>query len=292
MKYGSHSETGAIKSILLKHPKDAFGSQEDIDAGWRQLHYTGPPEYRIAVAEFERFVELLQKQVPDIYYLPFAGDAGLDSIYVRDAALVTEKGAVLCNMGKKERRKEPVFMGKFLQQIGVPILGSIVGQGKLEGGDVVWLDDRTLAVGVAYRTNEEGIRQLRKLTAGIVDDIIPVPLPHWNGAEDCFHLMSIISPVDKNLAVVYSRLMPVPFRNYLVARGINMIEVPDTEYASMGCNVLAVAPRKCIVVSGNPVTKQKLAAEGVEVCEFDGGDLCFKGGGGPTCLTRPILRAC
>jgi len=181
-------------------------------------------------------------------------------------------------------------MGKYLGEIGIPILGSITGEGKLEGGDVVWLDEHIIAVGIAYRSNEEGVRQLRDLTAGIIEEIIPVPLPHWNGKEDCFHLMSIISPVDKDLAVVYSRLMPVPFREYLISRGIKMIEVPDFEYESMGCNVLSIAPRKCIVISGNPMTKQILEDEGVEVFEFNGDNLCQKGGGGPTCLTRPILR--
>jgi len=290
MNYGSHSETDKIESILLKHPKDSFCNQDTIDANWRDLHYKGRPEYRTVVEEFECFVELLKKDVAHIHYLPKDSKTGLDVIYTRDPALITKKGAVLCNMGKKQRQEEPFSMGKYLDEIGIPILGSISGEGKLEGGDVVWLDEHIIAVGIAYRSNEEGVRQLRDLTAGIIEEIIPVPLPHWNGKEDCFHLMSIISPVDKGLAVVYSRLMPVPFREYLISRGIKMIEVPDSEYESMGCNVLSIAPRKCIVISGNPMTKQMLENEGVEVFEFNGDNLCHKGGGGPTCLTRPILR--
>lgn len=290
MKYGSHSETAKIKSILLKHPKDAFCSQDTIDANWRDLHYKGRPDYKAVVEEFECFVDLLKREVAHIYYLPQDNNTGLDSIYTRDPALMTKKGAVLCNMGKKQRQEEPFSIRKYLGDIGIPILGSIAGGGKLEGGDVVWLDEHTIAVGIAYRSNEEGVRQLRDLADGIIEEIIPVPLPHWNGEEDCFHLMSIISPVDEDLAVVYSRLMPVPFREYLVSRGIKMIEVPDAEYESMGCNVLSIAPRKCIVISGNPITKQRLENEGVEVFEFNGGNLCQKGGGGPTCLTRPIIR--
>jgi len=290
MNYGSHSETGKIESVLLKHPKDAFCSQDDIDANWRDLHYKGRPDYKAVIEEFECFVELLKKYAAHIYYLPKDGKTGLDAIYTRDPALITKKGAVLCNMGKKQRQEEPFSMGKYLGEIGIPILGSITGEGKLEGGDIVWLDEHIIAVGIAYRSNEAGVRQLRDLTAGIIEDIIPVPLPHWNGKEDCFHLMSIISPVDNDLAVVYSRLMPVPFREYLISRGIKMIEVPDSEYESMGCNVLSVAPRKCIVISGNPITKKMLENEGVEVFEFNGENLCQKGGGGPTCLTRPILR--
>lgn len=290
MEYGSQSETGKIRSILLKHPKEAFCSQDNIDANWGNLYYNGRPKYPAVIEEFECFEELLKKEVDHIYYLPYDDNTGLDSIYARDPALITRKGAILCNMGKKQRHEEPFSMGGYLAEIGVPVLGSMVGQGTLEGGDVVWLDEHTIAVGIAYRSNEEGVRQLRDLTTGIVDEIIPVPLPHWNGKDDCFHLMSIISPVDKDLAVVYSRLMPVPFREYLIARGIKLIEVPDAEYTSMGCNVLALAPRKCIILSGNPKTKQMLENEGVDVFEFTGEDLCHKGGGGPTCLTRPIFR--
>jgi len=290
LNYGSQSETSKIDSILLKHPKDAFRSQDYIIANWKNLNYKGCPDCKTAVEEFEYFVELLKKEVSNIYYLPQDNNTGLDSIYTHDPALITREGAVLCNMGKEQRQWEPFSMGKYLDDMGIPVLGSITGEGRLEGGDIVWLDEQTIAIGIAYRSNEEGVRQLRELTAGMIDEIISVPLPHWNGKEDCLHLMSIISPVDEDLAVVYSRLMPVFFREYLISRGMKMIEVPDSEYDSMGCNVLSIAPRKCIVLSDNPMTIQMLENEGVEVFEFNGENLCHKGGGGPTCLTRPILR--
>jgi N-dimethylarginine dimethylaminohydrolase len=193
-------------------------------------------------------------------------------------------------MGKEQRRREPAAIGEYLPQIGVPILGRISGDGTLEGGDVVWVDERTLAVGRGYRTNDEGIRQLRELTADIVDEIVVVPLPHWNGPTDVLHLMSFLSPIDHDLALVYSRLMPVPFREWLLTRGVRLVEVPDTEYDTMACNVLAVAPRQCIMLEGNPRTRKLLEAEGVEVRVFGGAEICAKGAGGPTCLTRPILR--
>ena len=199
--------------------------------------------------------------------------------------------AILCNMGKVARQTEPDAMARYLQQVGVPILGRITGSGRLEGGDVCWLDERTVAVGEGYRTNTEGIRQLRALLGDAVDEIISVPLPHWTGPDDCLHLLSFISPVDHDLAVVYSRMMPVPFRQLLLARGLQLVEVPDEEYDSMACNVLAVGPRQCIMLSGNPITQQRLEAAGAAVLTFAGKDLCLKGGGGPTCLTRPILRA-
>jgi N-dimethylarginine dimethylaminohydrolase len=215
----------------------------------------------------------------------------LDSIYAHDPLVVSNKGAILCNMGKVARQHEPAAMARYLEQVGVPILGAITGSGRLEGGDVCWLDDRTVAVGEGYRTNAEGIRQLRALLGDAVDEVIPVPLPHWTGPDDCLHLLSFISPVDHDLAVVYSRMMPVPFRQMLLARDIQLVEVPDEEYDSMACNVLAVAPRQCIMLSDNPVTQQRLEAAGATVLTFEGKDLCLKGGGGPTCLTRPIIRS-
>jgi N-dimethylarginine dimethylaminohydrolase len=193
-------------------------------------------------------------------------------------------------MGKVLRRGEPTAIGEFLPQLGVPILGAITGEGRLEGGDVVWLDEHTLAVGRGYRTNDEGIRQLRRLTADLVDEFIVVPLPHWQGPNDVLHLMSLISPIDHKLALVYSRLLPVPFREWLLARGIKLLEVPEAEYESMGCNVLAVAPRRCIMLSGNPQTRAMLVNEGIEVWEYEGEEISRKGAGGPTCLTRPIWR--
>ena len=175
-------------------------------------------------------------------------------------------------------------------KLGILVKGAIVGDGRIEGGDVVWLDERTLAVGRGYRTNDEGIRQLRELLHGCVDELIIVPLPHHRGPSDVFHLMSILSPIDLDLALVYSPLMPVPFREALLARGMELVEVPEEEFESMGCNVLAVAPRVCVMIRGNPITRRRLEAAGAEVHEFDGGEICAKGCGGPTCLTRPILR--
>jgi N-dimethylarginine dimethylaminohydrolase len=172
----------------------------------------------------------------------------------------------------------------------IPILGHIVAPGSLEGGDVVWLDSRTVAVGEGYRTNGAGIRQFRALLGDLVDEVISVPLPHWTGPADCLHLMSLISPVAADLAVVYSRLLPVPFRQLLIERGYELVEVADDEYNLMACNVLAVAPRKVVMLAGCPATERGLKAAGAEVWTFDGSDLCLLGGGGPTCLTRPLLR--
>jgi N-dimethylarginine dimethylaminohydrolase len=156
----------------------------------------------------------------------------------------------------------------------------------------VWLDRRTLAVGRGYRTNDVGIAQLRALLGDAIDELVVVHLPHWRGAGDVFHLMSIISPVDPDLAVVYSPLMPVAFRERLLDRGMTLVEVPDDEFESMGANVLALGSRRCVMLAGNPRTRARLEAAGVDVVEYEGMEISRKGGGGPTCLTRPLRRRC
>jgi N-dimethylarginine dimethylaminohydrolase len=290
MKFGCQSEVDQIKSLLLKHPKDAFISYENIQLQWKELNYLASPDYDKALKEYDNFVEYLKKSIPEITYLPQNDKTGLDSIYVHDPVIITNKGAILCNMGKEKRRAEPQADGEFLHELGIPILGSISGEGTLEGGDVVCIDERTLAVGLGYRTNEEGIRQLKELTRDFVDEFVVVPLPHWKGPADVLHLMSLISPIDHDLAVAYSRLLPVPFREWLLRRGIQLLEVPDSEFETMACNILAVSPRKCIMISGSPQTKQMLEDKGVEVWEYEGEEISKKGAGGPTCLTRPLLR--
>jgi N-dimethylarginine dimethylaminohydrolase len=214
----------------------------------------------------------------------------MDSIYCRDAAIATNKGMVICNMGKAGRINEPAAEKRAFEAAVIPILGEITAPGTVEGGDVAWLDENTLAVGHTYRTNAEGIRQLTDLLTPLGVEVITVPLPHYKGPSDVFHLMSILSPVDKDLAVVYSPLMPIAFRNLLLERGYQLIEVPDNEFDSMGCNVLALAPRDCLMVDGNPKTKAALEQAGCKLTVYKGEEISVKGGGGPTCLTRPVLR--
>ena len=117
-----------------------------------------------------------------------------------------------------------------------------------------------------------------------------MPLPHWRGAGDVLHLMSLISPVDRDLAVVYSPLLPVPFRETLIESGYRLVEVPDEEFDTMGTNVLALGPRECVMIGGNPQTRAALEAAGARVTEYVGHEISVKGAGGPTCLTRPLIR--
>lgn len=280
-----------IKSMVLKHPRDAFVGGENIDRQWRDLNYSGRPDFEGALEEYDRFAGLLEGFDIELHFLQQDETAGLDSLYARDAAVICEKGVILCNMGKPRRNPEPGLQGALYRKIGIPIHGRITGSGRLEGGDVVWIDDHTLAVGRGYRTNEEGIRQLRELLKGLIRELIVVHLPHWHGPDDVFHLMSIFSPLDHGLALVFSPLMPVALREALLKRNMELVEVPEQEFETMGCNVLAVAPRKCIALEGNPSTRNRLEKAGVEVHEIRGNEICTKGAGGPTCLTRPLLRA-
>jgi N-dimethylarginine dimethylaminohydrolase len=281
---------GKIERIIIKRPADAFISQEYLDTHWEAFNYSGCPDYDKVLREYEAFDKIIKTHVPEVHYLSRRDEVGLDSIYTHDAVKITKKGAILMNMGKEQRQHETGVMKDFLIELGIPVLGAITGKSRMEGGDVVWLDEQTLAVARGYRTNDEGIRQLKELTKDIVNELIVVPLPHANGPAECLHLMSIISMIDIDLAVVYSRYMPVVFREFLIKRGIQLIEVDDEEYNSLGSNVLALAPRKCLVLAGNPGTKQKMEAAGVEVFEYEGRELSLKGTGGPTCLTCPVLR--
>lgn len=291
MKTNTPSEILPIRSLLLKHPRQAWLDQKSIGAQWKALRYSEEPDFPQAVEEYDRFVDILRGSVADVRFLPEDGLTGLDSIYVRDAALTTGAGLILCRMGKELRRGEPQAIGEFAKAAGWPVLGAIQSPGTVEGGDVVWLDERTLAVGHGYRTNAEGIRQLREMTADQVREVIEAPLPHWDGPGDVLHLMSMLSPVDDGKLLVYSRLLPVPFRKRLLEMGFELLEVPEAEYPTMACNVLAMAPGKCVALAGNPRTLDVLAKAGVEVRTYEGREISVKGAGGPTCLTRPFVRS-
>ena len=289
MSTSYQSEVGVLKRVVLKHVRDAFGSEEAVEAEWEVLGYVHRPDLATALKEYEAYVDLLRGFGIEPLFLPRCDGVGLDSIYTRDAAVVTDRGTILCNMGKEARRGEPMAQRSALEAWGVPVRGEIAGEGRLEGGDVLWLDARTLAVGRGYRTNGEGIRQLSELLGPNVE-VVTVPLPHFRGPSDVFHLMSIVSPIDNDLAVVYSPLMPVPFRELLIDLGIALVEVPEGEYDALGCNVLAVSPRVCIVAEGAPETRRRMEAHGVEVHALEASEICLTGSGGPTCLTRTLER--
>ncbi len=286
----TQSETGALRRVLLKHPREAFRSPDAVAAQWAGLNYREAPDFVRAVDEFDKFAALLSDAGAEVLWAGEAEGTTLDSIYVRDAVVVTDAGAVLCSMGKAARVDEPSALEAVLVDAGVATLGAISGAGRLEGGDVCWLPDNRLVVGRGYRTNDEGIRQLAELTRGVVEELVVVPLPHWRGPSDVFHLVSLLSPVAAVAVLVYAPLLPVPFREWLLGRGLRLIEVADEEFASMAGNVLALAPGRCLMLDGNPRTRARLEDAGIEVLVYAGEEISRKGEGGPTCLTRPLVR--
>ena len=283
------SDVAPLRRVVLKHARDAFQSPRRIDEQWRALHYLARPDFDEACRESDAFAALLEALGVSVEWMP-ADDVGMDSLYVRDASIVTDRGAILCHMGKRARAEEPAHHRTAYAALGLPVVGTIEGDGTVEGGDVTWLSPSCLAVGRGYRTNQSGIDQLRSLLPNDVE-LLAVPLPHWKGPNDVFHLMSVLSPLAEDLLLVYSPLLPVPFRESLLDRGFELVEVPDGEFDSMGCNVLAVSPRVAVAVAGNPETARRLEAAGVEVHTYPGQEISQKGCGGPTCLTRTLERA-
>ena len=290
MKETYHSEYLKLASVYLKSAESSFRSEKQLTKQWKELQFLTKPNFEESLKEYHAFQLFFTNKNIETCFFPADQKTWIDSIYCRDASIATDFGMIICNMGKKGRIQEPKAQLETYLQNTVKILGEITFPGTLEGGDVAWLDQKTLAVGHTYRTNDQGIRQLKALLDPKGIEVIVVELPHYKGKEDVFHLMSILSPVDKNLAVVYSPLMPIKFRNQLLERGFQLIEVPDEEFESMGCNVLAVAPRDCLMVDGNPITKKLLEQAGCQVVAYKGNEISVKGGGGPTCLTRPMKR--
>lgn len=279
-----------MESILIKHPKQAFISQENLDKTWEEFKYFGCPDYETVLKEYEVFEQIIKENVENVYYLPQDDRTGLDSIYTHDPLKITKQGAIYFPMGKVLRGKEFMATREFLEGIGIPTLGTIEAPGKMEGGDVLWIDEKTVAIGRGYRTNDEGIRQFKELTKDVVDEYIIIPMPHGDGEDCCLHLMSIISFVDTDKAVVYSKYMPVFFREFLLERGYQLIECNDAEYDYLGSNLLALEPGKCILIKGCPDMEKKLEDAGVTVITYEGKEMSYRGTGGPTCLTCPLTR--
>lgn len=283
--FGSQNMVEPLRRVLVRRPDHTFAMADPV-----RWHYTNRPDWEIACQEHDALVAILcQAGAEVVYHEEFLPDHA-DAIFVHDPAIVTDKGAVILKMGKALRQGEEVAMAQCFEKLGIPILYALHGEARAEGGDLLWLDHDTLAVGQGFRTNAEGFRQLQEALQGLGVELIPIPLPYWGGAEACLHLMSLISLVDHDLAVVYLPLLPVPFWQYLSKRGFHFVEVPDEEFRTMGPNVLALAPRQCVMLEGNPVTKRRLEEAGCQVFTFRGNEISLKAEGGPTCLTRPILR--
>jgi dimethylargininase len=284
--YGSQSMIAPLRRVLVKRPDGAFGGADPV-----KWHYTGQPNLEIAQQEHDALVALLRQAGVEVLYHDEPQPDRADAIYVYDPAIVTDRGAVILSLGKALRRGEEGPMARRFEALGVPVYYVLHGGARAEGGDLLWLDHDTLAVGLGFRTNAEGLRQLQEALAGLGVTVVPVELPYYAGPEACLHLLSLISIVDHELAVVYPPLLSVPFWQYLQGEhGFQLIEVPPEEFETMGTNVLALAPGRCLMLEGNPITRRRLAEAGCEVLTYRGNEISLKAEGGPTCLTRPILR--
>ena len=283
------NEFDRLADVALRVPMAAWRSQDLIERQWQDLDYRFQPDLEKAQLEYRRLIDHLRQQGTRIHFFPEDVSLSLDCLYVRDASIVAPDGMILCAMGKRQRRREALSAARYYEQVGIPIAGRIEADGLMEGGDVIWLDRQTVLVGEGYRTNRAGIDQLRAILGSDIQ-VLPVPLPHWKGEQDVFHLMSVISPLDADLLLVYSPLLPVTLRQFLLNSGFVLIDVADEEFGSMAGNVLALGPRQAVMLSGNPVTEKRLRQNGVQLQLIDGQHMSTAGCGGPTCLTRPLSR--
>lgn len=286
MRYGGQNMVEPLREVVVRAPDDAFAAADP--ARW---HYAGRPDAAAARAEHDELVVLLREAGATVHVHDEPLEDRADALFVHDPAIVTDGGAVLLRMGKQLRRGEEEALGRTLERLGVPIRARLRAPAVAEGGDLLWVDERTLAVGQGFRTDARGLAQLRDILAPDGIECVPVPLPVFSGADACLHLMSLISMLDHDLAVAYEPLLPVPFWRLLRERGVEIVPVPEAELATQGPNVLALAPRSCLMLEANPVTRGRLEDAGCTVRTYRGRELSLKAEGGATCLTRPVLRA-
>jgi len=284
--YGAQSMITPLRRVLMRRPGAEMAAADPV-----RWHYNAAIDLEAARSAHDAFADALRAWDVEVLYHEEPLPDLADSVFVFDPALVTDRGTLLLSMGKELRRGEEEPLARTLQACGVPVYGRLVGAARCEGGDTMWLDHDTLAVGRGFRTNAEGVQQLRELLAPLGAAVLDYDLPYFTGPEACLHLLSLISPVDTDLAVAYPQLMPTAFWAELKRRGMRLLEVPEEEFLhTQATNVLCVAPRRLIMLAGSPVTQGLLEAAGCEVVTIPGEPLSFKAEGGPTCLTRPVWR--
>ncbi len=283
--------TAPLRRVAVCTPKTAGWLVRKRVAQWSALGYRHKPEFAAAQKQHDALCKALADFGAEVLPLPEDDGYTLDAIYPHDASLVTDHGAILLRMGKTAREGEPPAHQAFYESLGIPVFGRIRAPGMVEAGDIVWLDEKTLLAGRGYRTNAAGIEQLRALLGPKGVEVSAAPLPHYSGPKSCMHLMSILSLIGEGSALTDTHLLAVETVELLESRGIRFVEMDPAERDSLACNVLALGNGKLLALEGNPKTKQKLWEAGFEVKTIPGGELALNGGGGPTCLTRPILRA-
>ncbi len=281
-RYGAQSMTAPLREVLVKRPGPAFGRAFD-DPAHGFLH---PVDLSVAQREHAAFVETLAALGPRVHVLEAESDSP-DLVYTFDPLLVSDRGAIPLRPGKPNRASEPGVLETWTRAAGIPTVGRIEEPGTVEGGDTFWLRPDLLCVGRTLRTNEAGARQLAALVGG---DVRVFDVPYWRGPAELIHLLSVISPVADDLAVVFLPLLPVGLWQLLGELGVRLLEVPEEEFPTLGCNVLAVRPGVVILAEGNPRTAAALAAAGCDVHTYPATEIGINGSGGPTCMTRPLHR--
>jgi N-dimethylarginine dimethylaminohydrolase len=281
-RFGAQSMSAPLRDVLVKRPGAAFGRAFDEPAHG----FLYAVDLAIAQREHDAFTDLLASLGPTVHVLD-AETADPDLVYTFDPLLVTDRGAIPLRPGKPNRMGEPAVLEAWTTAAGIPTAGRIEAPGTVEGGDTFWLRPDLFCIGRTLRTNQAGADQLAALVGG---DVRIFDVPYWKGPAELIHLMSVISPVADDLAVVYLPLLPVGLWQLLGELGIRLVEVPDAEFLTLGCNVLAVRPGVVILAEGNPKTSAALAAAGCEVHTYPATQVGINGSGGPTCMTRPILR--
>ena len=274
--------TGRLERVLVRPPL-----AEDAEH-WRAYGWRAEPDHAAAAAEHDQLCGILEAAGAEVV-VSLHDPGNPDAIYVYDPVLVGAEGAVLLRPGKEGRRGEPSAIAASLTNADVPVATRLEEPVLAEGGDTVWLDEGTLLVGIGYRTNPAAIAALADAFPGV--EVIAFDLPHWNGSDEVMHLMSVLSPLDGDLALVYPRIAPVRLLELLAERAVAVVEVPDDEFETQGPNVLALGPRHALALDGNPETRRRMERAGVEVVVYRGEEISRKGDGGPTCLTRPLLRS-
>jgi N-dimethylarginine dimethylaminohydrolase len=282
---------GQLHRVLVCSPYTAGWDQSGPVSRWRDLGFHHQPDFASAQKQHEALCQQLESAGAEVVQLPPASDLSLDAVYAHDASLATDFGVILMCPGKPSRRHEARHHREFYQGLGIPVFGEIQSPGTTEAGDIVWLDKETLLVGHGYRSNAQGIAHLRALFAPEGVEVISAPLPYGPGPSACLHLMSLISLLDEETAVVDLSWLAVETVELLRARGYRFIEIDPAERDTLACNVLSLGRKRLLALEENKKTNEKLRAAGFDVRTFPGSELCINGSGGPTCLTRPLLRS-
>ena len=290
-KCNGHSMVGVLRKVLVCSPQAAGWDVAERVAQSAKLGFPRPPVFDLAMAQYGKLLEILQEAAVEVFDLPASPDLSLDAAYAHDASLPTDYGLILMNPGKPNRVPEAARQRELSESLGIPVLGEIRPPGTTEAGDMVWIDSHTLLIGHGYRTNPAGIAQMRGLLKPHGVEVLTAPLPYGPGPSACLHLMSLISLLDEKTALVDLPWLTVETVELLGSRGYTFIEIDASERETLACNVLSLGNKRLVAIEENRKTNQRLRDAGFEVYTFPGSEICINGAGGPTCLTRPLLRS-